>query len=95
MTKATPVIGKLSKLEDGLADEDESLEADVALEDHDFEEELVDEEAVDDTSDVEVVLDDIELVYEVVCPVEVLESSEEPELICPTVVVESTEVELD
>ena len=90
------VVGKLTKLEeDGLADEDKSLEVSAVLEELELESELLDEEDVDDASDVEVTLEDPELVYDVVCAVEVLESSEESELVCPTVVLESAELELD
>jgi hypothetical protein len=90
------VVGKLTKLEeDGLADKDKSLEVSVVLEKLEPESELLDEEDVDDASDVEVTLEDPELVYDVVCAVEVLESSEESELVCPTVVLESAELELD
>ena len=90
------VVGKLTKLEeDGLADEDKSLEVSAVLEELELESELLDEEDVDDASDVEVTLENPELVYDVVCAVEVLESSEESELVCPTVVLESAELELD
>lgn len=90
------VVGKLTKLEeDGLADENKSLEVSVVLEELELETELLDEEDVDDESDVEATLEDTELVYDVVCAVEVLESSEESKLVCPTIELESAELELD
>lgn len=90
------VVGKLTKLEeDGLVDEDKSLEVSFVLEELELETELLDEEDVDDASDVEVTLEDTELVYDVVCAVEVLESSEESTLVCPTIGLESAKLELD